>query len=245
MSKLKADKETTDLIKNKTRLFQETMTKMLRNNGTIYLGLSGEGKVAFKNKDGIKQPFIQMRINPCPGSFYSDDSDECCAKDQMFDFLKSLEIVPLLDLPSNEKYVIDENQWLEVLNEIEQDLEDQTKNSWFKEIYCGDDCVITCCIKLLSNETILGLTMVNLNYDFVTTILKLENPSGKNNAFIFTKDNWKFKVKDNNGEPHLISNKNTDLFTNTIIPVINSTLLYNKETKRYAIIDSNDYLNPQ
>ncbi|WNV45791.1 hypothetical protein [Aeromonas phage AerS_266] len=242
MTQPKTKEEMDDIVKARTDAFRSIRAKALRNSGTLYLSLSGEGKVCFKSKDGIKQPFIQMRINPCPGTLYPDENDECCAKDQMFDFLRGLEITPLFDLPSNEKYVIDEAQWEESLNELSKEMEVSERTYWFILISCENETVISGQIVLLANEHVINTTMINLDYDFVTTIQNLDAPSGKGHAVAFSSSYWKFIVTDSSGNDHLISNENTDLFIRTIIPERGATLLYNKEINRYAVIDGNDYL---
>lgn len=232
--------EQAKLINDRIR---STYEQLLRKHGSLYLHLSGEGKVSFNNGHAWLG-FIQTCFDGDMGCLQPSNPDfNTCAKTMLFSYLRKLIIGPHLNMTSLGLYVPDEDDWnngLQMLSDIMEETPEGT--CWNQEIVKEGEVVATLTIKAVSNPFITGLWVANHDAEYITQIEQIgEHPNPNPNARIAPIDQWEIPVLDGNGETHLLTKENTLYLVKDMKTIGGYHLLKDNQSGKYFVIDEDDY----
>ncbi len=90
----------------------DTLERLTRKFGNLFLHISGESKVSFLGLKGNSwNGFITTCFDGDLGCMERIEDERPCALDNALQFMRDLTITPHLNLDENSKYTLTEEEW--------------------------------------------------------------------------------------------------------------------------------------
>lgn len=223
----------------------ETLERLTRKFGNLFLHISGESKVSFLGLKGNSwNGFITTCFDGDLGCMERIEDERPCALDNAFQFMKDLTITPHLNLDENSKYTLTEEEWNDELLAFAKYVEENPFQKYFlHRVYHkgepnDDKAVITIELRPLCNTYVIGEYQASNEAEFLGEVTAVKSKDGFD-TLIFSRDKFAFLLETTN-DKHLYSNENCIKYREHI-PTKGDYLLRDNGTGKLVILPKNDY----
>lgn len=167
------------------KLVSEELTRLMHSFGNLFIHVSGEAKVDFRQTDGPGwMGMIKYIVSGDMGCMVPYKGYDTCALDQAIDYLINLDIVPHLNFSTNEQYVPDQEDWRKFIMGIKEECTylGHPKPKYRFEMLGGDDgktVVAVVTLEPICNDYIAGEYKASQNAEFLGIISDYDQPKLK------------------------------------------------------------------
>lgn len=224
----------------------DTLERLTRKFGNLFLHISGESKVSFLGLKGNSwNGFITTCFDGDLGCMERLDDERPSALDNAFQFMRDLTITPHLNLDENSKYTLTEEEWNSELDQFLEFIESNPFNKTYQHYvyHKGEtnkiETVITIQLKPLCNTYVIGEYQASNEAEFVGEVTAVKSKDGFD-TLIFSRDKFAFLLETTN-ENHLYTNENSIKYREHI-PTKGDYLLRDNGTGKLVILPKNDYV---
>lgn len=224
----------------------DTLERLTRKFGNLFLHISGESKVSFLGLKGNSwNGFITTCFDGDLGCMERLEDERPSALDNAFQFMRDLTITPHLNLDENSKYILTEEEWNSELDQFVEFIESNPFNKTYQHYvyHKGEtnkiETVITIQLKPLCNTYVIGEYQASNEAEFVGEVTAVKSKDGFD-TLIFSRDKFAFLLETTN-DNHLYTNENSIKY-HEHIPTKGDYLLRDNGTGKLVILPKNDYL---
>ncbi|MGL4614281.1 MAG: hypothetical protein ACRCVV_10385 [Shewanella sp.] len=229
-----------------TNIHTDTLERLTRKFGNLFLHISGESKVSFLGLKGNSwNGFITTCFDGDLGCMERIEDERPSALDNAFQFMRDLTITPHLNLDENSKYTLTEEEWDSELDQFLEFIESNPFNKTYQHYVCrkGEtnkiETVITIQLKPLCNTYVIGEYQASNEAEFVGEVTAVKSKGGYD-TLIFSRDKFAFLLETTN-DKHLYTNENSIKYRE-FIPTKGDYLLRDNGTGKLVILPKNDYV---
>ncbi len=223
----------------------DTLERLTRKFGNLFLHISGESKVSFLGLKGNSwNGFITTCFDGDLGCMERIEDERPSALDNAFRFMRDLTITPHLNLYENSKYTLTEEEWNSELDQFLKFIESNPFNKTYQHYvyHKGEtnkvETVITIQLKPLCNTYVVGEYHASNEAEFLGEVTAVNSEDGSD-ALIFSCDKFAFLLETTN-DKHLYSNENCIKYREHI-PTKGDFLVRDNGTGKLVILPKNDY----
>lgn len=224
----------------------DTLERLTRKFGNLFLHISGESKVSFLGLKGNSwNGFITTCFDGDLGCMERLEDERPSALDNAFQFMRDLTITPHLNLDENSKYILTEEEWNSELDQFLEFIESNPSNKTYQHYvyYKGEtnkiETVITIQLKPLCNTYVIGEYQASNEAEFVGEVTAVKSKDGFD-TLIFSRDKFAFLLETTN-DNHLYTNENSIKYREHL-PTKGDYLLRDNGTGKLVILPKNDYV---
>lgn len=224
----------------------DTLERLTRKFGNLFLHISGESKVSFLGLKGNSwNGFITTCFDGDLGCMERLEDERPSALDNAFQFMRDLTITPHLNLDENSKYTLTEEEWNSELDQFLEFIESNPFNKTYQHYvyHKGEtnkiETVITIQLKPLCNTYVIGEYQASNEAEFVGEVTAVKSKDGFD-TLIFSRDKFAFLLETTN-DNHLYTNENSIKYREHI-PTKGDYLLRDNGTGKLVILPKNDYV---
>ena len=224
----------------------ETLERLTRKFGNLFLHISGESRVSFLGLKGNSwNGFITTCFDGDLGCMERLEDERPSALDNAFQFMRDLTITPHLNLDENSKYTLTEEEWNSELDQFLEFIESNHFNKTYQHYvyHKGEtnkiETVITIQLKPLCNTYVIGEYQASNEAEFVGEVTAVKSKDGFD-TLIFSRDKFAFLLETTN-DNHLYTNENSIKYREHI-PTKGDYLLRDNGTGKLVILPKNDYV---
>lgn len=222
-----------------------TLERLTRKFGNLFLHISGESKVSFLGLKGNSwNGFITTCFDGDLGCMERLEDERPSALDNAFQFMRDLTITPHLNLDENSKYTLTEEEWNTELDQFLKFIESNPFNKTYQHYvyHKGEtnkvETVITIQLKPLCNTYVVGEYHASNEAEFLGEVTAVNSEDGSD-ALIFSCDKFALLLETAN-DKHLYSNENCIKYREHI-PTKGDFLVRDNGTGKLVILPKNDY----
>lgn len=183
----------------------KTLESLTRKFGDLFLHLSGEGKVSFHGLKGASwNGFLVTRFDGDLGCMEPLEPPTLCAYENALKLMRSLHIVPSLNLGENQQYTLTSEQWLDELDKFVNAIESNPfQKEYSHAIYVTLDDgtvvnVINILLKPICNTFVIGEFTASNEGEYLGEITKVLSKDGFE-TLMFSNDRFHFKLETTEG----------------------------------------------
>lgn len=229
-----------------TNIRTDTLERLTRKFGNLFLHISGESRVSFLGLKGNSwNGFITTCFDGDLGCMERLEDERPSALDNAFQFMRDLTITPHLNLDENSKYILTEEEWNSELDQFLEFIESNPFNKTYQHYvyHKGEtnkiETVITIQLKPLCNTYVIGEYQASNEAEFVGEVTAVKSKDGFD-TLIFSRDKFAFLLETTN-DNHLYTNENSIKYREHI-PTKGDYLLRDNGTGKLVILPKNDYV---
>lgn len=229
-----------------TNIRTDTLERLTRKFGNLFLHISGESRVSFLGLKGNSwNGFITTCFDGDLGCMERLEDERPSALDNAFQFMRDLTITPHLNLDENSKYILTEEEWNSELDQFLEFIESNPFNKTYQHYvyHKGEtnkiETVITIQLKPLCNTYVIGEYQASNEAEFVGEVTAVKSKDGFD-TLIFSRDKFAFLLETTN-DNHLYTNENSIKYRE-FIPTKGDYLLRDNGTGKLVILPKNDYM---